>query len=66
MVGQPAAAVTVPVLVPGVVGVVVELLMVTLPPVPGEAMSLGPQALSAIALQPTRNRLWMFFTMDSP
>jgi hypothetical protein len=40
--------------------------MTTLPPVPGEAMSLGPQPASASALQPTSNKPWIFFTMNSP
>src|SRR6187431_2870169 len=55
IVGHPAAAVT----SAGAVGVGVGvgagaggLLMVMLPPVPGEAMSSGPQALSASRLQP--------------
>src|SRR6478736_5840106 len=55
IVGQPAAAVT----SVGAVGVGVGvgagaggLLMVMFPPDPGEAMSSGPQALSASKLQP--------------
>ena len=47
-------------------GVGAGLLIVMSPPVPGDAMSLGPQPASASALQPTSNRPWMFFTVISP
>ena len=56
IVGQPAAGVTsagpVGVGVGAGVGAGAGGLMMTLPPVPGEAMSSGPQALSARTLQP--------------
>ena len=68
MVGQPAAAVTVGAEV-GVgvgVGAGVGWLMTTLPPVPGEAMSVGPQPASASPLQPTSIRPWNFFTWYPP
>jgi hypothetical protein len=42
---------------------VVVLLMVTLPPVPGDAMSLGPQPLRASAPVPANAKVMMVFTM---
>ena len=59
MVGQPLAGVTLPPVGVGVgvgVGEGAGLLMMTFPPVPGEASSLGPQPASASALQPTSSK----------
>ena len=66
MVGQPEAAVTSVEVGVGVTtgGVVVVLVMVTLPPLPGDAISLGPQLDSASAPQPTRSKLLKFFTAN--
>src|SRR5690606_16922001 len=67
MVGQPEAGVT----TAGPVGVgdgvgAGGLLMVILPPLPGEAISSGPQAESASTLQPRMSERVRLVTADGP
>src|SRR5690606_28636213 len=68
-VGQPEAGVTPPApLPPSPPPVGGGLLMSTsmLPPVPGEAMSSGPQAASATTLQPRTSERVRLITADGP
>lgn len=71
MVGQPAAAVTVVGAGAGVgVGAGVTLLMVTLPPVPGDAISLAPQparaSTDALAQSARPKALFFIVTISIP
>ena len=47
-------------------GVGAGLLIVTLPPVPGETISSAPQPARASALQPITSERWRFFTASGP